>query len=254
MKEDEVVPDKLSNPLNYKIIILIIAGIIILHTVINTIDELGIIVYSWSMAVPFAIIISSFWVARKYSGAMIYSKAFKLLGISFIGIFGGEVIYFIYEAILGLDPYPSIGDAFYYMFYPAIIGFLIINIQFFSPKFTKRDTIPIITIPLIISGIWTYLVWGEWIGFDFWFGLASILATSTTLGFSILALKTFRGGMIQTTWVLFVIGILSIVIGDTWYYYLEIFEKYTLDHVVNLFWYFGYLFILYSLIKHKKTI
>lgn len=186
-------------------------------------------------------------------GALVYSKAFKFLGVSFIGIFGGELIYFIYDEILGLDPYPSIGDTFYFLFYPMIIGFLIINIRFFAPKLNKTDILPIITIPIIISGIWVNRVW-EWEGFDFWYGLSSILDTSITLGFAILAVKTFKGGMIQSTWVLFVIGILSIVIGDTGYYYLEVFEEYTLGHVVNLFWYFGYLFILYSLIKHKKTI
>jgi len=254
MKEDEVVPDKLRSPINYKIIVSIVAGIIVLHTLINTVDEFGIIVYSWSMSVPLAIIVFSFWTVKKYSGAVIYSKAFKLLGFAFIGIFGGELIYFIYDEILGLDPYPSIGDAFYYMFYPMIIGFLIINIRFFAPQFSKKDIIPIVTIPTVISGIWVNLVWGEWEGFDFWFGLASILATSITLSFSILAVKTFRGGMIQSTWVLFVIGILSVVVGDAWYYYLEVFEEYTLNHIVNLFWYFGYLFILYSLLKHKKTI
>lgn len=254
MKEDEVVPDKLKNPLNYKLIVLIVAGIIFLHVLINTIDEFGILVYGWSMVVPLAIIIFSFLTVKKYSGALIYSKAFKLLGIAFLGILGGEITYYIYEEILELDPYPSIGDAFYFLFYPTIIGFLLINIRFFVPKFQKIDFIPILTIPIIVSGIWTYLVWGEWEGFDFWYGLAVILATSITLGFSILALKTFKGGMIQSTWIVFVIGILSVVIGDSWYYYLEVFEEYTLSHMVNLFWYFGYLFILYSLIKHKKTI
>lgn len=254
MKEPAIVPDKLKDPLNYKMIALIVVGVIVLHVLINTIDEMEIIVYSWSMGVPLAILIFSFITAKRYSEALVYSKAFKLLGVSFIGIFGGELIYFIYEKVLGLDPYPSIGDAFYYMFYPAIIGFLIINIRFFIPKFAKTDLLPTIIIPAIVTTIWIDLVWGEWEGFDFWFGLASIMATSLTLGFSVLAVKTFRGGMIQSTWILFVIGILSVVIGDTWYYYLEIVEGYTLDHVVNLFWYFGYIFILYSLLKHRTTI
>ena len=159
MKEDEVVPDKLSNPLNYKLIALIVGGIIVLHGLINTIDEFGILVYSWSMGIPLAIVFFSFLTVKKYSGAIVYSKAFKFLGVSFIGIFGGELIYFIYNEILGLDPYPSIGDAFYFLFYPAIIGFLIINIRFFAPKFSKTDFIPITIIPIIISGIWINLVW-----------------------------------------------------------------------------------------------
>ena len=254
MKEPEIVPDKLKDPLNFKMISLIVIGVIVLHILINTVDELGIIVYSWSMGVPLAIVIISFLAVRKYSGALIYSKAFKFLGLSFIGIFGGELTYFIYEEVLGLDPYPSIGDVFYYFFYPMIILFLIVNIRFFAPKFKKIDLLPIISIPFTISTIYVILTSPVELNFDFWFGLASIVATSTTLGFAILAAKTFRGGMIQSTWILFVIGVLSIVIGDTWYYYLELFEGYSLDHVVNLFWYFGYLFILYSLLKHKKSL
>ena len=254
MTEPTIVPDKLSDPLNFKIIGLIFGIIIALHILINTVDELGIIVYSWSMGIPFAIIVASFIAIKKYSGALVYSKAFKFLAVSFIGIFGGELIYFIYEAVLGLDPYPSIGDAFYFMFYPMIILFLIVNIKFFILKFSKLDVLPIIVIPIIISSVYVILTSPAEFNFDFWFGLSSIIATSTTLGFSILAAKTFRGGMIQTTWVLFVIGILSVVVGDTWYYYMELFGEYSLDHIVNLFWYFGYLFILYSLIKHKKII
>lgn len=254
MKEPEIVPDKLSDPINFKTIALIIGSMIGLHIWINSTNDPRIIVYSWSMGVPFAIIVFSFITAKKYFGTLIYSKAFKFLGISFVGIFFGELIYFIYEELLGLDPYPSLGDAFYFMFYPMIILFLRINIRFFSPKHSKIDTIIVLGIPITLSGIYVILTTPNEFSFDFGFGLASIIATTTTLGFAIQAVRTFRGGVIQTTWILFVIGALSIAIGDVWYYYLEIFEGYSLEHPVNLFWYVGYLFVLYSLLKHKKTL
>lgn len=254
MKEPEIVPDKLSNPINYKIILLIIVGMIGFHILINSIEDSGVIIYSWSMGIPFTIIVFSFITAKKYTGTIVYSKAFKFLGIAFVGIFFGELIYFIYEEILGLDPYPSIGDVFYFLYYPAIILFLRTNIKFFSPQQSKLDIITMIGIPVALSGTYIILATPIEFNFDFWYGLAAIIATTTTLGFAIQAVKTFRGGIIQTTWVLFVIGALSIAIGDAWYYYLELFEGYSLEHVVNLFWYIGYLFVLYSLIKHKITL
>ena len=254
MKEPEIVPNKLNDPINFKIIALIIGGMIGFHVLINSINKPETIIYSWSIGVPFIIAVLSFITAKKYFGTLIYSRAFKFLGISFIGIFGGELIYFIYEELLKLDPYPSVGDAFYFMFYPCIILFLRTMIKFFSPKQGKLDTIIILVIPIALSGIYITLATPIEFNFDFWFGLASIIATTTTLGFAIQAARTFRGGIIQTTWVLFVIGILSVAIGDVWYYYLELFEGYSLEHPVNLFWYVGYLFVLYSLIKHKKTL
>lgn len=254
MTHPEIIPNRLRDPINYKIIALLVTTVVILHVLVNTIDHSVILVYSWSIGVPVAIIVFGIIAIRNYSKTTVYSKAFKLLTIAFIGIFGGELTYFVYAEILNLDPYPSVGDIFYFMFYPATIGFLSINIRHFIPNYGKLDLIPLLLIPIIISGTWTSLVWGEWEGFDFAYGLASIIATSATLAFSILAFKTFRRGLIGTTWLVFVIGFSLIVVGDTWYYYLEIFEEYSLEHIVNMFWYLGYLFILYSLLKHKKII
>ena len=68
-KSVELLKIKINNykSQNYKIIGLIITVVITLHILINSIDELGIIVYSWSMAVPLAIVLTSFWAVKKYS-------------------------------------------------------------------------------------------------------------------------------------------------------------------------------------------
>ena len=86
MKEPKIVPSKLSDPINYKMIILIIGGMIALHVLINYMEDSRAVVYGWSMSIPFAIFVMSFVTVKKYGSSLVFSKAFKFLGISFIGI------------------------------------------------------------------------------------------------------------------------------------------------------------------------
>ncbi len=90
--------------------------------------------------------------------------------------------------------------------------------------------------------------------FDFYYGMIFVAGASVTLVFAILGAKVFREGVLGVAWLLLVIGILGLTIGDVWYYNLEIFGEYNLQHPVNLFWYIGYWVIVYALIKHKTII
>ncbi|MCV0393054.1 MAG: hypothetical protein K5790_07170 [Nitrosopumilus sp.] len=171
-----------------------------------------------------------------------------------MGIFFGEITYLIYEQFLDLDPYPSIADVFFFLFYPMIIIYLIRNIKFFSPNTHIAKKISIGIIPVTITTIYLAITLSNELSFDFYYGMVFISATSLALGIAVYAASIFRGGILGTSWLILVIGILVIVGGDTWYYYIELFEGYTLSHPVNLFWYGGYILILYSLYKHKSSL
>ena len=90
--------------------------------------------------------------------------------------------------------------------------------------------------------------------FDFYFGLLFVSVSTTVLSLSILATSVFKQGVIGKAWLLLVIAITSLTIADAWYYYLETFDQYSLEHPVNLFWYVGYWLAVYALIKHKNVI
>ena len=254
MNEDEVVPEKLGSPINYKIIALVAALVIGFHITVNVIKESDALVYGFSMIIPASISVFSFITAQRYAGTLVYARAYKMLGIAFIGIFLGEFTYFVYEQILVLDPYPSIADVFFYLFYPMVALYLIINIRFFSSKIDKLGLLTLLGIPLVITLAYLFLTMSDENGFDFFYGVAFVAATSTTLGLSIHTFRIFKGGLIGTSWLTLVIGIIFLVAGDTWYYYIEVYESYSLDDPVNLFWYSGYLLILYSLYQHKKSL
>jgi hypothetical protein len=51
-----------------------------------------------------------------------------------------------------------------------------------------------------------------------------------------------------------VAGIAIGIVGDVWYYYLEIFGQYDETHVVNSMWIVSYMVVAYALYKHRKTI
>jgi len=116
------------------------------------------------------------------------------------------------------------------------------------------ELITIIGIPLISTVTYLYLTIDDFGSFDFFYGIIFVASASVTLGFAIQTAKIFRGGLVGTAWLVLVIGITINLIGDVWYYYIEVMDSYTLEHPVNLFWYSAYLLILYALYKHKKTL
>ena len=274
----EVVPEKLDSPINFKIIG-IIAGIVIgFHFLVNSLAEIDdyvttsdAFIYGFSMFIPLFVSAFAFLTSKKYSGTLVYSKAYVMLGIAFVFMFLAELTYFVYEQILDLDPYPSIADVFFFVFYPLIIVYLIINLKFFAPKISKSGLALIIGMPIIVTLTYVYFIFSSYVSddvlsfglleiiedygsFDFYYGIIFIAAASVTLGLAIHTAKIFRGGLIGTAWLILVIGIILNLIGDTWYYYSEVTTGYSLSDPVNLCWYSSYLLILYALYKHKKAL
>ncbi|MFB5621131.1 MAG: hypothetical protein ACE5RC_08395, partial [Nitrosopumilus sp.] len=161
----EVVPEKLDSPINFKIIA-IIAGVVLgFHFLVNYLAESDVyasssdaLIYGFSMIIPISVSAFAFLTSRRYSGALVYSKAYVMLGVAFMFMFFAELTYFIYEQILDLDPYPSIADVFFFVFYPLIIIYLIINLKFFAPKISKSGIALIIGMPIIVTITYVYLI------------------------------------------------------------------------------------------------
>lgn len=251
----EIVPSKLESPINYRIIVIIIAGVIAFQIYLSYIvDDPTSIVYGTSTIIPLTVAILSFITAKKYSGVQVYGKAYIALGIGFVGFFLGEFTYFIYEQVLGLDPYPSIADVFYYLLYVMIIVYLLVHIRFFTKKIQTQDKLMVGMISSIITVSYTListLEIGE-LNFDFYYGIVFVSIVSATLGFSVYGFRIFQKGIVGTTWLLLTVGILLFMVGDSWYYYIELFEGYDLKHPVLSLWYIGQFLIIYSLLHHRK--
>ena len=123
----EVVPEKLDSPINFKIVG-VIAGIVLgFHFLVNYLAELDAyastsdaLINGFSMIIPLSVSIFAFTTSKRYSGALVYSKAYVMLGVAFLFMLFAEITYFVYEQILDLDPYPSIADIFFFVFFLEI--------------------------------------------------------------------------------------------------------------------------------------
>lgn len=253
----EIVPSKLESPINYKIIAIIITGVIAFQIYLSYIvDEPTSIVYVSGWSITLTVAILSFVTAKKYSGIGVYGKAYMALGIGFVGFFLGDFTYFIYEQVLGLDPYPSIADVFYYLLYVGIIAYLLLHIRFFTKKIQATDKLMIGIVSAIAALSYTLISASEIgeLNFDFYYGIVFVSIVSVTLGLSVYGFRIFQKGIVGTTWLLLTVGILLFVVGDSWYYYIELFEGYDLRHPVISLWYVGQFFIIYSLLHHRKTL
>lgn len=258
MTSPDIVPDKLRTNINLKVITGIIFAVIVFHVYVNYIsspDDTDVIISIFSFMNPLAVSVASFVVAAKYIDAGLYRKAYFALGFAFLMIFLGEMTYLVYDLFLDIDPYPSIADVFFFLQYPLALTYLILNIQFFS-SFSNKYKIWVIALPAVILlsyGNTSLNEIGE-ANFDFYYGVIFVASASVLLAFAVLGATIFRDGMLGKAWAILVIGVLSWVIGDIWYYYLELLGEFELIHPVNLFWYAGYWIIIYALYKHKKTI
>ena len=258
MTSPDIVPDKLRTNINLKIIAGIICAVIVFHTYVNYIsspEDTDVIISIFSFMNPLAVSIASFIVAAKYIDAGLYRKAYFALGLAYLMIFLGELTYLIYDLFLEIDPYPSIADVFFFLQYPLTIAYLILNIRFFA-SFSNKYKVWAVGLPAIILLSYGSTSLNE-IGdanFDFYYGIVFVASASTLLAFAVLGATIFRDGMLGKAWMILVIGVLSLTIGDIWYYYLELLGEFELIHPVNLFWYAGYWIIIYALYKHKKTI
>ncbi|AFS82866.1 hypothetical protein [Candidatus Nitrosopumilus sediminis] len=257
----EIVPEKIENSFNYKALLGIAILVISFHIGINYFietDDADTIVSIFSMFVPLTLAIIGFSVVRKYKGTQVFGKAYLALSFGYLSIFFAEVTYAIYDIVYNIEPYPSIADIFFFMLYPLLLVYLFINIKFFSPNLGKKAKAWIIVMPLIV--LLAYSVVSTTAGeisileFDFYYGIIFVYAATLTLAVSIVGASIFKQGVIGKAWLILVIGILLNNLGDLWYYNLELFGEYDLLHPVNMFWYSGYIVVIYALVIHKKTL
>jgi len=245
--------------INYKILILIIAGIIAFQSFLIYFGESELsddLSSAAAIVGTLATSIASFVIAKRYKGSKIFGKAYFSLGIAYFSVFLAEITYLIYEKFLGLDPYPSIADVFFFSLYPFALIHLILNIRFFNPDFSLLTKIWLLLFPIFVIIIYTYfsLQIFEEPDFDFYYGIIFVSGSSVTMAFALLAAKIFRKGTLGAAWLLLVLGILLNTTGDVWYYSLEVLGEYTLEHPVNLFWQGSYWIIIYALYKHKNAL
>ena len=168
--------------------------------------------------------------------------------------FAERIYYFLDQQ--GQVPSPSIADWVWLAFYPLTFYYLAKNISFFKPKIGLPTKVIVALIPIVITGAYTVLEYGQdsSMGVTFFLGLAYVMGSSVTMSAAILGVLIFRQGTLGIPWLILALGLVFTTLGDNWYSYVDLYDQYTYSHPLNLLWYGGYLVIAYALYKHKKVL
>ena len=259
-KESEIVPEKITEKINYKIFFFIIAGLLAyqfyLYSFPNQDDpNLKLIVTIVTTSTALVAAIAGFFIAKRYWKSNIFGPAYLALASGMLCNALAERIYYFLDQ-QGQVPSPSIADWVWLAFYPLTFYHLARNIHFFKPEIRLPIKTTIILIPIVITGVYAYLEYGQEQAAttNFFLGLAYIVGSSVILSGAILGAIIFRQGTLGTPWLLLTLGIVLTTLGDNWYSYLDVYNLYTYSHPLNLLWYGGYLVIAYALYKHKKVL
>ena len=256
MDEPEIVPDKISNPINRKVIIGILVmglGIFITLNIISE-DDAGMLAFIISVSISGLVAIAAFVVSIQNRTSFL-SKAYFSLALGFTAYVIAEILYYTFELVFGIEPYPSIADIFFFLLYPFLLGHLLINVKFFNSEYTRFQKIWIPGIPILILILYVIMslsVPDAELNFDFYYGLIFVGGASAVISFTILGALIFKEGVWGTVWLLLVFGLMLSTVADVWYYNLEIFGYYYDAHPVTVFWFIANLIIVYALYKHGK--
>ena len=195
---------------------------------------------------------ASFWIAKKH-GSSKFAIAFYFLGIGFFSVCIAEILYYYFD-LVGIDPFPSIADLFYILLYPFVMIHLIININFYQEKCTLKSKIGITSFAVLMVLVYSYLsfLYTGIFNIDFFYGLIFVIGAASITSVGIYGVIVVRKIPLGRSWFVLVAGLVVGTMADMWYYGLELVDAYTLDHIVNLFWYASYLIIIYALYKHSK--
>jgi hypothetical protein len=260
IKEEPIVPDKLTENIGYKIFVIIAALIISFQFYLGTYKsaddpQLNLVVSIVSFGTSLIAAIVGFFVAKRYWNSEVFGKSYLALALGFLMNALGELVYYILQQE-GQVPSPSVADWLFLSFYPLAFYHLAKNISFFKPVIKKTTKIFIIFMPVIVTGVYAFLEYGQEQAADttFFLGLAYNIGGTVILSGAILGAMVFRQGILGVAWLILALGIVLTTVADTWYSYLDIYNLYTDWHPVNLLWYAGYLVVAYALYRHKKVI
>jgi len=260
MKEDSIVPDKMSSVIDYRIILLIVGIVIAFHYISEfTMDEnQKNIMFSIAPVVSIlAVMIVSFNVAKRYrEDWKVFFRSYIFLGIGFAFLAVGEILYGVYDLVFDIDPYPSIADVFYGLFHIFTLLHLIVNAKYFAHKtnILKKLVCGLIISSIIIGYVFLTFSTTDDLGFDFQYGLVFVSFNAVVIGIAIFGVMLFQSSVLGKIWRVLLVGIAALTFGDIWYYYLELAGEFDLIHPVNFLWFAGYWIMVYALKSHKKDI
>ena len=243
----------------YKIILLVFAAAFTLQfssDIPLEFFESDIVIRVSTVILPLAVAVSSFVISKIYGGSKVFGKSYFLLGLGFISVFFGEVVYFFLIDPGTISDYNFLGDLFFLTSYPLVFAHVAINMRYFAEKFEDYQKILLVVIPTITILVYSLLVNlnpPEDIS-EFYYSLLFVAESSIMLSLIIVAFTVFRHTVLSVPWFLLLVGFLIGVIGDIAYNYAYTIGFFDFGNPSLGLWIASNMMLVYALYKHQKSI
>lgn len=216
---------------------------------------------------PGLAVISGIYAIHTYHLSSLRGKVTAYLTAGLACWFIGEVIFYLFQFVFHIDPFPSLADVFYIVAYPLMLTGLIKEIKVHSINWRSINRLA-----LVLGGFLTLALAFIVVYFSIYKAynaseslLSNIIAIGYGVGDLILLIPVFfilkvaldfRGGKLFNSWMLILVALLFIMVGDILFaiytdQYKALIPQYSL---IDLAWVIGYLLFTYSLFYTAATI
>lgn len=196
--------------------------------------------------------------ARRIGLVGMHGKAWFAFTGAIASSFIAEQMWAIYDAVLGIDPWPSEADFFYLLFY----GFFAVFSYFYIKPFAslvngKKIAISVLVSVAIFMPTAASLVsvdgaqW-ETRSFEILMGAVYPMADSIVMVPTVIAILLFFEGKVNFLWSAIFIGILCFVISDTLFLMEEIDSTYDVGHPLDIGYFWAYILFAFGVYHNMK--
>ncbi|HZZ98700.1 MAG TPA: hypothetical protein VFG51_02080 [Candidatus Saccharimonadia bacterium] len=190
------------------------------------------------------------------------------LTLGMMGLFTGEVLFYLYEFVFNINPFPSIADFFYLLAYPLFLYALIHELRQ-TPINWKSIRPATRFLFLILSAAFALLVlyFGVYLVYDPGMSLTSnAIAIAYGLGdlglivvdLSVLVLAwEFRRGTFSSLWMRLFLSFIAMLVGDILFAIYSVqyqSEVWIYKSVIDTFFMLSYVFFAYGLLHFGFSI
>lgn len=205
------------------------------------------------------VVFSAILTIKLYKQKHYQSKAFLFFTIGVSCWFIADQIWYLYDYVYDIDPFPSEADIFYIAAYPFFVVFLLISLKSIRKSITKK----IWFFSLVLS--FTFLIPSLLACFNAVSeteGGLDIISKSIALSYPILSsfqlVPAIIGIMflakkgVSYSWMLLLFGFLIYGISDTFYLFSTLDGSYYDGHPVDLMYLYSFLLLIFSLHSRLK--
>ncbi len=205
------------------------------------------------------VVFSAILTIKLYKQKHYQSKAFLFFTIGVSCWFIADQIWYLYDYVYDVDPFPSEADIFYIAAYPFFVVFLLISLKSIRKSITKK----IWLFSFVLS--FTFLIPSLLACFNAveeTEGGLDIISKSIVLSYPILSsfqlVPAIIGIMflakkgVSYSWMLLLFGFLIYGISDTFYLFSTLDDTYYDGHPVDLMYLYSFLLLIFSLHSRLK--